>query len=298
MKLVHYRLPRPNFGDELNPWMWPQLAPGFFDEDERVRFIGVGSIISGEFDGGGLKVVCGAGFAPDYAPAPDLTGGDWRFEWVRGPRTAAALGLDPALGLGDSAILLRALIPPDGSAGEAVSFMPHWESLNWGHWAEACDLAGITLIDPRQPVPAVLSAIRASRLILCEAMHGAIVADALRIPWIALTPIAPRHRDKWRDWADSLGLDLRPRRLLSSSPVEVLAGYTRRWNALARARAVFRAAPMTPVRTIAIRLAAARLRQIAADPGRLSDESRLKRATAAMLEALERLKADRRAGRL
>jgi hypothetical protein len=185
MKLLHARLRAPNFGDDLNLWLWPKLLPGVFDDDESIVFYGIGSIISHRSDGPAKKIVLGAAFVPEYGRLPDLAGDRWQFYFVRGPVTAAALGLDPALGIGDPAVLVRTVLPP-GKRDGPVCFMPHWESLEWGYWQAVCQRAGLSLIDPRWPVERVLDAIGSARLMICEAMHGAIVADALQFrgfPW-------------------------------------------------------------------------------------------------------------------
>ena len=79
--------------------------------------------------------------------------------------------------------------------------MPHFESLERGAWTAAADVAGITLIDPCGDPAAILAAIGACRVLLSEAMHGVIAADAMRVPWVALRPLALVHRAKWLDWA-------------------------------------------------------------------------------------------------
>ena len=159
-------------------------------------------------------------------------------------------------------------------------------------------MAGVALIDPRWPVERVLAAIGGSRLMICEAMHGAIVADTLRVPWVAVTPLEPRHRGKWRDWADALNLRLRPLALWPSSLVEWVPHVTRRLPLLRLSRRVMDAWPLAPLRGLTIGLAAWRLKALAKLPGQLSDERTLDAAAARMTAEVSRFLEDWRAGRL
>ena len=218
MKMFQFSGACPNFGDDLNGWLWPRLIPDLLDEDAAVRFLGIGSILYDTFDPAALKVVFGAGFGV-YTQPPRIDA-SWFVYFVRGPRTACALGLDRRLGLGDSATLIRAAMPGTVSKRYRFSFMPHWESMVYGAWAEAAAQAGLHLIDARWPVDTVLDHILASDVLICEAMHGAIVADALRIPWIAVQPLMRINQPKWLDWGDSLGLDVRMAELRPSTWLE------------------------------------------------------------------------------
>jgi succinoglycan biosynthesis protein ExoV len=221
MKIEYFRGEAPNFGDELNPWLWPRLLPNFFDDDPSNLFIGIGSIIGTHYDTKARKIVFGAGFVASYNNLPRVSGWDWDVRFVRGPRTARALGLNPKAGIGDAATLLRILEYPNRPPANYVGFMPHWLSIRRGNWQKVCDLAGLRFIDPRDPVEKVIDNILGCRILLAEAMHGAIVADALRVPWIPLLPVEKYHRAKWFDWADSLGIHLNRYRLWPSNLYEV-----------------------------------------------------------------------------
>jgi succinoglycan biosynthesis protein ExoV len=222
MILYQWRGAAPNFGDELNSLLWPRLLPSFFDQDESTRFLGIGSVLDDRHDRRAIKLVAGSGYG-GYERRIELDE-TWVIHWVRGQHTARGLNLPPELGLGDPASLLplsglapAAVLDP-GSGG--TGFMPHFESAMRGAWQEVCDAAGVTLIDPRGDPHAIIAAIAACRVVLSEALHGAIVADALRVPWIAIRPLAPIHRPKWFDWAETLGLRLEFHTVPPSSALE------------------------------------------------------------------------------
>ena len=204
-----------NFGDELNTIIWPRLLPGFFDDNPDVRFLGIGSVLDSRHPPHVLKLVAGSGYG-GYEPKPRLDQ-NWVVHWVRGPRTAATLGLPAELALGDPAALLPLVLPLPATGGADIGFMPHFESVARGAWSQAAAMAGIVLIDPRAPPLTILNAIGRCKLVLSEALHGVIVADALRVPWIAIRPLAAVHRPKWLDWSDMMELTIRWQCLPASS---------------------------------------------------------------------------------
>ncbi|MDJ1006302.1 MAG: polysaccharide pyruvyl transferase family protein [Paracoccaceae bacterium] len=293
MKLTYFEGTPPNFGDALNAWIWDALLPpGFLDDDPDVLFLGIGSIIQSVYPQKARKVVVGSGFAGAYSSLPDVRDGSWDIRFVRGPETCRHLGIDPALAITDAAVLLRALKVPAPSPGIGVAFIPHYESVERGNWATVCDLAGVRFIDPTRPSREVLADIRGAGLLICEAMHGAIVADAMRTPWIGVETMHHVHRAKWFDWAASLGIDYRPARLRPSNGREFWAYHTGRWGSGPRARAVFESPAFRPVDTAILHAAAKSLARLAKSEPQLSDAQALERATERALAALDRLVAD------
>jgi succinoglycan biosynthesis protein ExoV len=218
MILYHWRGAVRNFGDELNRAIWPALLPDFFDQNPDTRFLGIGSILDGRHRPMTTKLVAGSGYGGYEARI--VLDDSWIVHWVRGPRTARLLDLPPELGIGDpgSLVPLAGLTPP--REHRDIGFMPHFESAIRGAWGDVAALAGVSLIDPRDDPLAVIAAIGKCRVMLSEALHGVIVADALRVPWIAIQPLAPIHRPKWADWAESLDLSITFRRLRPSTALE------------------------------------------------------------------------------
>ena len=290
MKLYFYRGKRPNFGDELNVWLWPQLLPDFFDDDERQLFVGIGSTLFDFLPRESQKIVFGAGYG-GYTAVPTIDE-RWRFYFVRGRLTAAALGLDADLAVGDAAILVRSCATRPARKAHRISFMPHWESAADGEWAQVSRDAGLHYIDPCDSVENVLTQIQESEVIVAEAMHGAIVADALRVPWIPVRPIQPPNRAKWHDWASALDVTVGWGRVTPSTALELAISLTRGHKRHA-ARLRTRGQRLRAIAPGAFREIAARsLARVATREPSLSSDAAIDRAHTRMLEALRRLKAD------
>ncbi len=309
MMLYQWRGDTPNFGDELNNLLWPRLLPGFFDSDPGTRFLGIGSILDDRHRGAGTKLVAGSGYG-GYEPRAALDR-SWIIHWVRGPWTARQLGLPVSLGLGDPATLLplaglttaglpQAGLPEIGlsgveplapAAGNVIGFMPHFESMTYGAWQQAAPQAGVTLIDPRDDPATVLAAIGRCRILISEALHGVIVADAMRIPWIAVRPLARIHRAKWWDWAATQDIKLMFRHLPASSllawaAASGLAGLHHGRALLDRQDHRLR---MTASSAFTARAAAA-LRRVATAQPQLSDDVSLNRCQTRMQERIDILR--------
>lgn len=201
MKLYRWR-DRPNFGDELNDLLWPEYFGPFLREDDDTIFAAIGTVLSPALGKDRPVIVFGSGCG--YDPLPAL-GANWRFYFVRGPLSAKLLRLDRHLAITDPAILL-AEKRPKVETGPTVSFIPHWETSLTPLWRSACQLAGIQYIDPLAPVPEVCDQLARSAVVIAEAMHGAIVADAFRVPWIPALTSSRFNLFKWQDWGASLGV--------------------------------------------------------------------------------------------
>jgi succinoglycan biosynthesis protein ExoV len=293
MRLYHWQGHARNFGDELNTLLWPALLPDFFDDDAREIFLGIGSVLDSRHPAAARKIVAGAGYG-GYE-TPPVMDANWTIHWVRGPRTAGRLGLPTACGMGDPASLidhdlLARLLGRDTAEApnRDVGFMPHFETACRGAWPRAAARAGLVFIDPRDEPGAVLAAIARCRLLVSEALHGVVVADALRVPWVAVAPFTPAHTAEWDDWAGAMSIDMDFARLAPSSLAEQfrltrLAAKPRTRAVLDRHERLLRA---IAAERFADRAAKALSRAACAVP-RLSDDRTLARSRACMRVALD-----------
>ena len=220
-----------NFGDDLNLWLWDFLLPGFRDVHPDVLLVGVGTVLNRALlPSEGKKLVIGSGFG--YGALPDTSDRSvWDIRAVRGPRTADKLGIDPALGIIDPAVMVAEMpefrnLPKTGK----TTFVPHWESTIGSIWPAVCQTVGVTYVDPRGEAKAVIKAIAQSRLVIAESMHAAILADAFRVPWVAVTTSEEINGFKWADWAETVEVSYRPRHVPVSSRNEAMHKGARFWG--------------------------------------------------------------------
>ena len=301
MKLYYY--PLQNFGDRpLNTWLWPQLLPSQLQADSSTLLVGIGSLLNSSLPLKPLKAIFSTGAGYYERGLPDAR---WRVYCVRGPLTARLLGLEPDLAVTDGAVLVRTLKLDGRPKTHLAAYMPHWNSAHHGHWRHICAEAGVRFIDPAAPADSIVADIQRAELLITEALHGAIVADALRVPWVSVKAYQHVLDFKWRDWCASIGMAYQPARLPGWYQARSVADKLRRLTAgrlpaglSARlvSLSVKLAAPL--YRYGASRTAQA-LERLAKDARpRLRSDQVIDELTSRLLEKLENLKRDAALGLL
>ncbi|PCK88386.1 hypothetical protein CPT32_01955 [Rhizobium sophoriradicis] len=220
MDVFYFKDPKFNFGDDLNAYIWKEVLPKNVLESPDLTVVGIGSILTSErlekFVGGDRKIaVLGTGVSYGTPPS-DMSA--WCLAAVRGPLSAAVLG-QPNLSVTDGAILLALTqnLYTKQDKPEKIIFMPHRSSLQRGSWEPIATELGMEYVSPQTDTLEILRKFGEAKLVITEAMHGAIVADTMRIPWIPVTIHPHIDEFKWKDWTYSMGLDYRPISLPSIS---------------------------------------------------------------------------------
>ncbi len=226
MKLFFYRRSddKPNYGDELNLWLWDQIIPGILDEDESTAFFGIGTLLNNlvKERAPNAKQIVALGTGAGYNKGmPDIDE-TWKIYCLRGPISALKLGVDPKLAITDGAALLSRLYKPTGVKRYKFSYIPHFTQsiIANDDWQEICDELGIHYIDARRPIHEIIKEIGETEVLLAEAMHGAITADTLRTPWIPVLTSQWLLPSKWLDWTMSLNMEFQPHPVTGLDPIE------------------------------------------------------------------------------
>jgi len=198
MKLHYFKADINNFGDDLNPWIWERVLPNFFDEDQSTLLVGIGTILHDKLPKADNYIVLGSGYG--YGGKPTIND-SWDIISVRGKETCKALNLDESLAIIDPAYLLKNILTDTPKKKHHISLIPHAESLEQGPWKEICADLRINLIDARTTdIEHFVKEIKSSELILCEAMHGAIISDCFSVPWCGYKAYTWINSNKWNDW--------------------------------------------------------------------------------------------------
>lgn len=201
-----------NIGDELNRYIWPQL---FEPQEDDISLMAIGTLLDRKFSAqlntSRHILVFGTGAGYGTPPAPDER---WHFYGVRGLKTCQAMGLDHRLAATDAAYTMATL---DWSAiklqaPKDVVVIPHHASLNYIDWETICSQAGLKYLPPTTSPVEFFSALANARLVIAEAMHGAILADIMRIPWISFEYGQQFLGSKWQDWLGMFDMTVVPNR--------------------------------------------------------------------------------------
>lgn len=214
MKLYSFQAPGGNFGDDLNGWLWPRLLGNLLDQDGEQTLVAIGSILDTRLDAiPGTKIIFGTGIN-SQRKLPTLVA-DYDIRFVRGPISAHAMSRDCPW-ITDSAVALNLLDWPKVLPNHNVGFMPHFLTIPYLGWEKVCGDLGFHFISPQLPVEEILSELRSCKSVITEAMHGAIICDAFRVPWMRVCINSWQKEDfdfsalKWLDWGLSLKADVTP----------------------------------------------------------------------------------------
>jgi len=214
MRLFYYQgwNGKTNFGDELNKLIWQKLLPEIFDGTSSELFLGIGTLLDDRVPDAAKIVVMGSGVGYGHLPTKAQIN-SWLIYCLRGRLSAQSLGVSSNLVATDPAILVSQLFPGQEKKIHEYAYMPHWQNMGNG-WIKVSEKMGIRLLNPRDSVVNLITAMKQSKVIITEAMHGAIVADSLRIPWIAVNSRFDDYCSfKWQDWCSSLNLDYKSYRI-------------------------------------------------------------------------------------
>jgi hypothetical protein len=220
MRYLYYKSDRGNFGDDLNPWLWSK----FFGEnnvDDNNVLLGIGSILHNDIElikslkSNQRKIVFGAGVRPSYTHFK--TDKTWDIRFLRGPLSAGTFG-NKYKYIADAAYAMRLTENfnelKNQDKKHEIGLMPYFKSMQYFDWEGICKLLGFKFISPysENGVEQTVKEIASCKVLITEAMHGAIVADILRVPWsryVLSTPFTegPMVSEfKWADWLHSINL--------------------------------------------------------------------------------------------
>ena len=234
MSIFYYKTKVGNIGDDLNAWLWPQLINQ--QVTDNYPFVGIGSILTKSMENDfqatpGKRIIpLGTGIRGfDSLPHTSI---DFNNGFFRGPISSLAMTGTLEHYITDGAYALRQLKDFDKYLSidkkYEVSFMPYLRTSGLLPWKKICDKLGVHYISPHpeEGIESTLKEIAASKHIITEAMHGAILADIFRVPFQRVM-FAAHHFEgssvaalKWNDWCRSVEMTIQDN-LIASIPFKM-----------------------------------------------------------------------------
>lgn len=207
MQLKYHKDWRGNFGDDLNVPFFRSIVPGIEECPSERDLVGIGTLLNNVHGKIEKAVVFGSGFG--YGASVEIDHETSIVLGVRGPLTARALGVDDALVMGDPALHLNqipSVLKGHSLAplGAIVVALHHRTAELWDF--SSCTLESLYFLDPgTASIPDYIATVKGAKVVLAEAMHGAITACAFGVPFIPIEIFGNLHVPKWSDFLAALG---------------------------------------------------------------------------------------------
>ncbi|MDG3088286.1 polysaccharide pyruvyl transferase family protein [Vibrio hannami] len=205
MRIHVHPCTKKNIGDELNVWYWSELLG---DKVNKVRsdelLVGIGTVLNDNLPEAKRLHILGSGAGYGRGGAIDTS--RWAFHFVRGKLTADKFKLSDKKIISDPGILISRLRPKKKQTSLTISFMPH-TGIDSTKYRQLIESMGWNYISPSDEEDLVLQQIVNSDKLITSAMHGAILADSYRIPWLPISTSPEIFPFKWKDWFSSLNIE-------------------------------------------------------------------------------------------
>lgn len=206
-----------NFGDDINPWLLSKIFDDSIVSSKKTCIVGIGTLLDKEkmesISHYENKIIFSTGAG--YGTKPADLDGTWDVACVRGPETARLYNLPDEKAVCDGAILMPDFLKfVQKRETDTIVFIPHINSI-WEAGRELsaiCESCGFVLLSPAEEVEKFVETIQSAKLVITEAMHGAIISDAYRTPWICCK-VLYHNEFKWRDWCGAMELEYSPCRI-------------------------------------------------------------------------------------
>ena len=224
-----------NFGDEINTFLWHEIAPYLYEVLPQAYFSGIGTILNDLIMPQDEQIVIiGSGIGYGPPPKDFYSSNRWKVVFVRGPLTASILKIEKSCAISDPALLIKKLADVQNLQAEKINassqmnciFIPHHDTMRFSFfWEEVCNRAGIELVSPLDNPKNIFLKILSSQLVCTESLHGAICADALGVPWIPIVTQRNVNSFKWWDYCASVQLEYNPMYIEYESTYDKIRNY-------------------------------------------------------------------------